>query len=452
MRGYSFTYINCFLTDENGNILNPYAPGAITYTSITPVKNAAKKQVRLPAGKIAWADKFIVQIKGYISLFMGNERISDPIPFRDFKIFYLYVPESSDLSFDTYDFKCWVDVISSNNGSDQLGVTVKVLICTIVSSETRAKLKIPAIERTAERDSETREVCVDVTKIYDTIFFGNEITLTYTTTKEIIKAEVYQYVALSDGNKTTYTNGDEVPGYGDRGILNPEEVSYCALYVNGVLQPAVNYTIAEGSLELNTDDAPPDNAPVIISFVTFRDENDTVLPAEVYNYNTVSHGDKTVFTDEDELVEYGDKGILDPEEVSFYNLYINGVLQPAVNYRVEKGRLTLLTTDMPPEGAPITLEFITVRNADNKILKVRTYIYNALAQEKNSYTNSDELKTYGNSGIPDPDSVSFHNLFINAVLQPSANYSVQQGLLTLNTDDLPLTGSPISLQFVSVYS
>ncbi|HHY91517.1 MAG TPA: DUF4183 domain-containing protein [Clostridiales bacterium] len=59
---------------------------------------------------------------------------------------------------------------------------------------------------------------------------------------------------------------------------------------------------------------------------------------------------------------------------------------------------------------------------------------------------------YGNQGILDPQKASYHNLFINAVIQPSKNYSVQEGLLTLNTKDLPLKGSPISLQYITVYS
>ena len=71
---------------------------------------------------------------------------------------------------------------------------------------------------------------------------------------------------------------------------------------------------------------------------------------------------------------------------------------------------------------------------------------------KNTYTNADELIIYGNRGILDPNNVSYYNLFINAVIQPYVNYSVQEGLLTLNTGDLPLKGSPISLQFITVSS
>lgn len=161
---------------------------------------------------------------------------------------------------------------------------------------------------------------------------------------------------------------------------------------------------------------------------------------------------KKEFTDEDELSCYGNKGILDPEQVSFINLYVNGVLQPVINYKVEKGLLILLTSDVPPKGAPITLEFITLRDFNGRILKARSYTYNAFANEKNTYTNEDEIKIYGDKGILNPKKASYHNLFINAVLQPPRNYTVYQGLLTLNTEDLPLKKSPVSLQFITVSS
>lgn len=61
-----------------------------------------------------------------------------------------------------------------------------------------------------------------------------------------------------------------------------------------------------------------------------------ILPAEVYHYNAISDGMKKEFTSADELQSYGSNGIADPKQVSLINLYINGVLQPAVNYTVKK--------------------------------------------------------------------------------------------------------------------
>ena len=59
---------------------------------------------------------------------------------------------------------------------------------------------------------------------------------------------------------------------------------------------------------------------------------------------------------------------------------------------------------------------------------------------------------YGTQGIPDPALYSYEHLFINNILQPSVNYSVQKGLLTLNTADAPLVGAPVTLQFVCIFT
>ncbi|WP_285766999.1 DUF4183 domain-containing protein [Peribacillus sp. SI8-4] len=52
--------------------------------------------------------------------------------------------------------------------------------------------------------------------------------------------------------------------------------------------------------------------------------------------------------------------------------------------------------------------------------------------------------------IPDPAKVSYMNLFINGVLQPHENYTVKAGMLTLNTVDAPIKGTPIILQMFTV--
>jgi len=443
--------IKCYLTDKDGNVLNPYKPNALTYTNVTPLVNAGQSPSLPPPEYTGNMDRFMVVIKGYVSLFRDTQRISEPIPFMTYKIFYLYAPKGSSISFRLYDFKC--DTFNPvNNSTDSLNVGIRIMLGTVVHSGAKVELIIPSFESppVGTKDCKIKKERVRVAKVFHQGFFTNEIIISYK--EDILKAEVYQYVALSDGKKKTFTNEDEIVNYGSRGILDPQEVSYFSLYINGAVQPRVNYDLEKGLLTLNTDDAPPNNAPVIISFVTFKDNNGRLFPAEIYYYNTVSDGLKREFTDEDELKLYGNKGILDPEQASFINLYINGVLQPTVNYAVKKGFLTLLNSDIPHKGVPITLEFITIKGLNGEILKARTYTYNALAHEKNVYNNKDELAMYGSKGIPDPNTASYCNLFINAVLQPSGNYSVQEGLLTLHTGDLPLKGAPVSLQFITVYS
>lgn len=80
----------------------------------------------------------------------------------------------------------------------------------------------------------------------------------------------------------------------------------------------------------------------------------------IYEYCTISAGCRKIYTDKDALPDYGIQQILSPNEVSYTNLFINAVLQPAENYTVEKGKLTLHTEDTPLAGTPIILQMIKI--------------------------------------------------------------------------------------------
>ncbi|MDG4656646.1 DUF4183 domain-containing protein [Ectobacillus antri] len=78
---------------------------------------------------------------------------------------------------------------------------------------------------------------------------------------------------------------------------------------------------------------------------------------ETMGYYTYSDGQKRVYTDCDGVTE---QRIYDPREVSYLNVFINGVLQPTCNYLVKKGRLLLCTEDIPAKGVPIILQFVKI--------------------------------------------------------------------------------------------
>jgi hypothetical protein len=428
-----------FLTDKDGNILDPYDPNAISYIP-----------ERLPLGKNLRTDNFITEIRGYIALFSNDIRISEPIAFRVYKRFYLYAPEKARLFFRLHDYDCSINSICTENSA--ICINAKMKLSVVVCSVAQANIIIPAIESETgdPNDFEINKVCVNADIVFDKCLFTNEMNIAYK--EDIYKAEVYQYNALSDGSRKIYTDEDESIKYDNRGIPDPKNVSFFNLYINGIIQPSENYYVEKGMLVLKTEDVPQRNAPIVLNFVTLKNKNGTVLPAEVYHYNAISDGLKRVYTNEDELRSYGNKGIIDPEQVSIINLYINGVLQPTVNYAVKKGLLTLLTTDIPHKGVFVTLEFISIKEADGRVLKARTYTYQTFAHESNIYTNNDEIKMYGTKGIPDPENASCCSLFINAVIQPPDSYSVREGLLAINTTAPPLRGSPVSLQFITVSS
>ncbi len=181
------------------------------------------------------------------------------------------------------------------------------------------------------------------------------------------------------------------------------------------------------------------------------DISKTGITVENLQYNAVSDGIRREFTNADELVSYGVSGIPGPDEVSFYSLFINGALQPPVNYEVREGELLLTTVDVPLKGAPVILQSFIIKNWLQQLLKANTYQYNAYAGDKKSYTDSDELTMYGDKGILPPESASLYNLYINSVLQPPVNYWVVKGLLMLTTSNLPHPDAPVSLQYISVH-
>lgn len=81
---------------------------------------------------------------------------------------------------------------------------------------------------------------------------------------------------------------------------------------------------------------------------------------KIYEYYTVSDGLKKTFTQTDALSEYGEQTIQNPSDVSFYNLFINGVLQPSATYIIEDKKLILTTNDVPIKGSPIILQMILI--------------------------------------------------------------------------------------------
>lgn len=91
-------------------------------------------------------------------------------------------------------------------------------------------------------------------------------------------------------------------------------------------------------------------------------ETGKVLKVETFQFITRSDGMKSTYTNEDALPQYGSSNILDPANVSYTNLFINGILQPLIAYKVSAGALTI--DEVPADGVPITLQFIRIFHAE----------------------------------------------------------------------------------------
>ena len=439
-----FPLITCRLTDQNGNALNPCEPGAVRYTELSSQKDRPQEQIRLPDGETAVQSIVTVLLEGFVTVSLDGSTMSAPLPFSIIRCISLYAPRGTLLHFAVSSFHCCAVPVypKSDSGTDRVKIFINV--DTAVDSRLKVNLRIPEVDSSL---TVKNAVCIHADRIYDSVLFKSGTSLYYQSMT--LKAEIYQYNALSDGVKKAYTNQDELTQYGDRGILSPREVSYCNVFVNGVLQPKKNYVITKGLLQLTTKNAPAAGQAVMILFVTLRNDSNQKMRVINDQYNAVSDGTKRVFTNEDELKKYGGRGIPDPKEVSYFNLYVNGVLQPTRNYIVRKGLLELTTTDVPEKNQLVILEALVIRDPDGHLFKTETYQFNARSNEEKIYTDQDQLLMYGDKGIPDPKQSAYLNLFVNGVIQPGVNYAVQKGYLILKTQDAPIEGAPISLQYVN---
>lgn len=427
--------IICLLMDENGKLVSASEPNGLTFTVLCSTKKC------LETDSSAEKNLVTVSIKGYIVVYVEGKEKSSPIPFYAVKHICIDAPKGTFLSFSVKEFHCYgVPVILENEIAQ---VNVLIDFTTEARSCSYTDVLVQPVESPA-----SEKILISVMKICDCVCFKTRISVLC---DFLLSASTYQYNALSIGVRTEYTDQNELTEYGNKGILSPASVSYYNLFVNGVLQPNVNYAISAGQLELLTTDIPAKNEPIILTFVTFGQNHGKPVYVTDNKYVTVSDGIKTAFTNSDRLIEYGDSGIPSPDQVSYFNLYINGTLQPKTNYTVTEGHLELTTTDVPPVGATIILESLVIKDSEDLLLKAEVYAYNAYSNGNTIYTDQEEITMYGDKGISAPQLSSYQNLFVNGVIQPQINYSVQEGRLTLNTSEAPKPGVPITLQFVRAF-
>ncbi len=382
-------------------------------------------------------------MEGYVVVYSEEKSISSPIPFCIIESLCLSVPKGSTLTFQIKCFHCWA--VSDWCGDNSKTERIKLLISmeTVVFSKSTVTLQVPQVDSCL---NVIDRICIRTAQICDSARFRNGCCICYKNAS--LKADISQYSTIADGVKRTYLNSDEMKEYGGRGILSPQEVSYYDVFVNAMLQPKANYILRKGELTFTTQNIPSKGQTVMILFTTLKNIDGQIMDVTDWHYNASSNGEKKVYTNDDELTEYGDHGIPSPSEVSYFNLYINGVLQPKVNYQVRKGVLQLNTTNAPVKGAIVILESIVIRDSAGQLFRMETYAYNARSDGGKIYTGQNEIKMYGNQGILNPDESFYQNLFVNGVLQPDVNYMVQTGYLVLETEDSPTVGAPISLQFV----
>lgn len=422
--------IICRLCDKNGRILNAYKQNSVRFSELTSPENRFKRRVRFMSGRAVDISMAEIMVEGYVSVCIDGWNLSAPVPFRTIQRIWICAPDRTVLKFTVNNFICQAAPFRCGYAD---------FIRIMVNIETRVSASGERMIKAGEDSS------VVVCETMDTVRMLSKTCMIHGIDR--IEAESYQYTAISDGIKRVYTNADELKKYGDKGIFSPEEVTYYNLYVNGVLQPKVNYIMTKGRLKLITEDLPTQGATIIIKYFTFKGKNRINFTDD--QYYTIADGVKREYTNDDALKEYSTNGIPGPREVSYYNLYVNGVLQPRENYIVKKGLLKFMTTDIPQPGRTIILESIAIKDACGHFLEVEDYQYDILADESRIYCSGGDITPYG-QGILSSQLTSYQNLLVNAVNQPGIDYKAANSCLVFKTADLPTVGSPVTLQSVRV--
>ncbi|HZH61487.1 MAG TPA: hypothetical protein VEY70_18350 [Metabacillus sp.] len=141
----------CILTDEDGNPVDPLAPGSILCTEIAPFDGRKDVNVILSTGETVTLQKVIVLKKGHFTVRISNRRgescISSPQPFSVCEEFLLCAPEGTFLKCEITEFECnacfmCIQDDAGNQSFQQLDVSIN--ICQNVQIESIVMLEIEA--------------------------------------------------------------------------------------------------------------------------------------------------------------------------------------------------------------------------------------------------------------------------------------------------------------------
>ncbi|WP_416149877.1 DUF4183 domain-containing protein [Salipaludibacillus sp. HK11] len=428
----------CYLCDKNGNRLSP--------TDLNAVK--------IKIVSITEANENLKHIELAISGFIISESLkqeydhcpSSPVPFLVLKSFSLKLPEKNFICFQIKKNSFQCTRFTKFNCQINFMLLTEIYTPIIISLEgcyvfpRSNKTILPLEIKEQRKDSH----CLHVDCLHDSFF--HPITSDVSLTPQIndkLEAESSLYYAKGNGEKRVFTNVDEICNPNTAGLLNPEQVTFCNLFVNAVLQNPNSYNLEEGKLTFLTNDIPEKNVPIITQFVTVFSHNGEVLKGEIDFFHTSANGT---------AMEFPTKTLPTSDTVTFVDLFINGVLQPQENYKVTNGSL-LLTTEIPPrKGVPIILQYVKISNSIGVTVRGESSTF-CVASDGISKIFSEKYHCLLCFPVPfiDCPHVSYRNLFINGVLQPNDLYNFRHGKLQLKTSDAPIKKAPIILQGLSFF-
>ena len=99
--------IICRLANKNGEILNPYAPNAISFTRLCSSEKWAEGR--------SGSSFITLLISGYVVIYVDGRDMSPPVPFRMTKHFNIFTPDDTFLEFQVREFECTAVPIMANH-------------------------------------------------------------------------------------------------------------------------------------------------------------------------------------------------------------------------------------------------------------------------------------------------------------------------------------------------
>jgi len=215
-----------------------------------------------------------------------------------------------------------------------------------------------------------------------------------------LKAHVSMYYAISDGASRIYTDEQRINGYSR--ILSPKKVSLINVFINGVPQSPISYTIHRGRFRLKTIGVPTKGVPIIIQFIRFGTRKkrcvhkavaiikpfvtatssspvasggavSTAVNPDVPRFIATITAGMIGFTDTTitatSFVDDNGTAVIvlpSPPTHGYFNVYVNGILQEGGLSTLSTASLFLETTEFSP-GVPVVLEVADFSNTTSTI-------------------------------------------------------------------------------------
>lgn len=139
----------CFLSDENGNPLDPYDSESIKCEEQTEDYPREDVKITLRNGKKVTLQKITVLKSGFITVKFLNSInkvcMVCTFPFMEYETFHLCAPEGTELNCEITDFECKVKILPQLKDSNCVKIQIFIQICQSIQVIGNVKVEIMGI-------------------------------------------------------------------------------------------------------------------------------------------------------------------------------------------------------------------------------------------------------------------------------------------------------------------